>query len=83
MVANMQIKTFTMPITDNGILQEEMNKYMHGHKVLEVSQEFFQSPSGAAWCFCIKYIETASSFAQNTRKAKIDYRNKLDETIFW
>lgn len=78
----MQIKTFTIPITDNGILQEDMNKFMRGHKVLEVSQEFYQSQSGAAWCFCVKYIDAATSFTQNTRKAKIDYREVLDEATF-
>lgn len=78
----MQIKIFTIPIADNGILQEEMNKFMRGHKVLEVSQEFYQSQSGAAWCFCVKYIDTAISYTQNTRKAKIDYRDELDEATF-
>ena len=78
----MQIKTFTIPIADNGVLQEEMNKFMRGHKVLEVTQEFYQSPSGAAWCFCVKYIDVTTSYSQNTRKAKIDYRDELDEATF-
>jgi superfamily II DNA helicase RecQ len=78
----MQIKIFTIPITDNGIVQEEMNKFLRGHKVLEVTQEFYQSQSGAAWCFSVKYIETPASYAQNTRKAKIDYRDELDEATF-
>jgi len=78
----MQIKTFTIPISNNGVLQEEMNKFMRGHKVLEVSQEFFQSPSGAAWCFCVKYIEGAPSFNKNTHKAKIDYKEELADATF-
>lgn len=78
----MQIKVFTIPITDSGTLQEEMNKFMRGHKVLEILQEFSQSPSGAAWCFCVKYINGMGSYTQNSNKIRIDYRDELDEATF-
>ena len=80
----MQIKIINIPLTDDGTLQAELNRFLAGHKVLEVEQKFFQNEKGGCGSFCIRYIEnTASSQAsQFAGKEKIDYKQVLDEKEF-
>ena len=47
----MQIRVFSIPITDGGSMQEEMNKFLRGHKVLAVQQELVTNATGSYWCF--------------------------------
>ena len=76
----MQIKIFTIPITDNGQFLEEMNRFLRGNKILEIENNFMQNEHGACWCFCVKYIESLQYI--ETKKEKTDYRQVLDEATF-
>lgn len=43
----MQIRIFSIPITDNGEMQAEMNRFLAAGKVLEIEQRFYQDERGA------------------------------------
>lgn len=73
----MQIKLFTIPISDNGALTEEMNRFLRSNKVLEVENHLVSNEHGASWCFCVKYIGGASVFQKT--EIKKDYKNELNE----
>jgi len=77
----MQIKIFNVPLTDNGESIAEMNRFLSGHKVLEVEQRFFQNEKGGCWSFCVRYLPSVSNF-QNAIKEKIDYKQVLSEAEF-
>jgi len=77
----MQIKIFNVPLTDNGESIAEMNRFLSGHKVLEVEQRFFQNEKGGFWSFCVRYLPSVSNF-QNAIKEKIDYKQVLSEAEF-
>ena len=78
----MQIKLFTIPVFDNNTANEEMNKFLRSHRVLEVIQEFVSNKNSAYWCFSIKYLQEENKNYDSKKKEKIDYRNVLDETTF-
>ncbi len=77
----MQIKLFTISIYDDGSTLDEMNNFLKANKVLEVEKQFFSSRDGAHWCFCVRYIER-SSHSTSYKKAKVDYKQILDEITF-
>lgn len=77
----MQIRLFTIPISDNGVIQTELNKFLSANKVLEIGQQFYHSETGAAWCFCVKYLSATVSVGQSAT-SKTDYKNVLGETEF-
>lgn len=77
----MQIKLFTIPISDSGKAIEEMNRFLRGHKVLEVEQKLIQNEHGALWAFCVRYIQNAPP-SEGQVKRKVDYREILDEVRF-
>jgi superfamily II DNA helicase RecQ len=80
----MQFKIFTIPVTDDGTAIEEMNRFLRGHKVLEVEQQLISTKVGSQWHFCVKYLANANAQPdikpQNT--SKIDYKEVLDEKTF-
>ena len=78
----MQIKIVTIPIGDSGLAQEELNRFLRGHKVLEVENKLISNENGAYWCFCIKYIESQMQTISLERKEKVDYRQVLDTETF-
>ena len=78
----MQIKLFNVPLTDDGSAQAELNKFLAGHKVLEVEQRFFQNEKGGCWSFCVRYIQNGLPDSYQQTKAKIDYKTILSEAEF-
>ncbi len=76
----MQIKLFTIPLGDRGA-EQEMNTFLKAYKILGVGQKLISNDNGAAWCFCVRYLEQAVHVASETR-AKVDYRQVLDEPTF-
>jgi superfamily II DNA helicase RecQ len=81
--SGMQIKLFSIPISDNGEMAAEMNRFLANHKVLEIEQRFYQNEKGACWCFCVRYI-TGDIQHPNSgfNKAKTDYKQVLSEAEF-
>jgi superfamily II DNA helicase RecQ len=77
----MQIKFFTVPISDNGSAQIELNKFLSANKVLEIEQFFYQNEKGAVWCFCVRYLTSTTNFLKQLSE-KIDYKEVLNEKQF-
>ncbi|MDI9338225.1 MAG: hypothetical protein QM539_07350 [Alphaproteobacteria bacterium] len=77
----MQIKIFSIPINDSGIMQEELNTFLRTHKILDITQQLYQNPLNAYWCLSIRYLDNFNSKTISQSK-KIDYREVLDEAIF-
>lgn len=62
-----------------------MNKFLGGHKVLEVEQKFFQNEKGGYWTFCVRFIADAVVSVGGTSgsgKVKPDYKQLLPEAQF-
>jgi superfamily II DNA helicase RecQ len=79
----MQIRIFSIPITDNGEMQAEMNRFLSASKVLEIEQRFYQNEKGVGWSFCVRFlISNTSSFQQQSTKQKVDYKELLNENEF-
>ena len=79
----MQIKIINIPLTDDGSLQTELNRFLAANRVLEVEQRFFQNDKGGCWSFCIRYIHNMlPSEHYGSSKEKVDYRKVLGEQEF-
>jgi len=79
----MQIRVFTVPITDSGEMLAELNRFLAAANVLEIDQHFYQNDKGAYWSFCVRYLSTPGNATPiNLNKNKIDYKEVLTETEF-
>ena len=80
----MQIKLFTIPIGDSGAIQEDLNRFLRGTRVLEISHQFVEEGANSRWCFLIKYLENAGKEASASGRARErkDYKEILDTPAF-
>ena len=51
-----QIATFFVPISGGEAMQDEMNAFLRGHRVLQVEKAF----AGNGWAFCVEWLEGAA-----------------------
>jgi superfamily II DNA helicase RecQ len=81
----MQFKIFTIPVSDDGSAVDEMNRFLRGHKALEVEQQLVSTKMGSHWHFCVKYLANAlpaDGRALGGGLPKVDYKEVLDERAF-
>ena len=74
----MQFKFFVIPIKSQDGAEEEMNRFLRGHRVLAVEKRFTEGGENPCWSFCIEYLEGAKA-TRSTLKAspKVDYKEVL------
>lgn len=76
----MRIKIINVPLTDDGNMQAELDRFLSANRVLEVEQQFYSTNRDAGWSFCIRYIFSPSSVISTS--AKTDYKKVLSEKEF-
>ncbi|MBA4299349.1 MAG: helicase [Cyclobacterium sp.] len=79
----MQIKLFTIPLTDDGSAQDEMNRFLQAQKIVKIESQFISESGGAMWCFCVSFLSNCQgSQASYPPGKKVDYKNLLSEEAF-
>lgn len=82
----MQLKFFTIPALGEGnsIMEEELNAFLRGHRILNVQRELISNGQLSCWCCCVEYVEGSKSveLARSGVKEKVDYRKVLSESDF-
>ena len=80
----MQIKIFTVPLFGGEEAAEEMNKFLRGNKVVDITKSIVHQGDVAYWAFCVTYLLGAPPKVQPPfeKKEKIDYKQVLGETEF-
>lgn len=79
----MQYEIFTVPVVDGTEETERMNRFLRGHKVVQVDKQFVTLGDCAYWSFCVNYLMTAPLAAvSGEKREKVDYKNVLDEEHF-
>ena len=73
-----QIATFFVPISCGEAMQDEMNAFLRGHRVLQIEKAF----AGNGWAFCVEWLEGAAVSSKPPYRSRIDYREVLDEETF-
>ncbi|MDE7379331.1 MAG: HRDC domain-containing protein [Paraprevotella sp.] len=79
----MNIKIFDIPAICSEEAIEQVNKFLRGHKVLDVDRQFYLSSGNMGhWSLLVTYLPIQSSFSIQERREKVDYKTVLDETAF-
>lgn len=83
----MQLKWFRIPVGGCSEIEEELNAFLRGHRVLSVTRELVERDTSPGWAVCVEYQETTA--AGEARRGgggraakKIDYREVLSEADF-
>ena len=91
----MQYKLFVVPIKNIADAEDELNRFLHGHRILAVSKEFVGQNENSFWTFAVEFLDSAGGSASSggsgatsaygKAKPKIDYKEVLsadDFTLF-
>jgi len=80
----MQYKVFSIPLFEGEELMEEMNRFLRGHKVIQVQRQLLPEVQPPCWTFCVEYLDVTDTRSpqQWHRKEKVDYKSVLDESTF-
>lgn len=80
----MQIKIFTIPLFGGNEHVEEMNRFLRGNKVVDITKALVHQGDVSYWAFCVTYLEGVMPKTQPSfeKKGKIDYKQILDESQF-
>lgn len=70
----MQIKTFMLPVASAEHTEEELNRFLRGHRVLQVERHFCPD-SGGYWAVLAEYVDGDwSEEVYTTRKRNVPTR---------
>lgn len=81
----MQIRIFTVPLFGGEEAIEEMNRFLRGNKVVDITKNLVQQGDVSYWSFCVTYLFGTPPKVQQPqaeRKEKVDYRQVLDAQVF-
>lgn len=79
----MNIKIFDIPAICPDDTIEQVNKFLRGHKVLDVDRQFYVSSDNIGhWSLFVTYLSTQFSYPFQERREKVDYKTVLDEKAF-
>lgn len=83
-MASIQLKHFMIRAMGDGAAEEELNRFLRGHQVLEVRQEFVAEGPNSTWCIAVRYAETDGTQAEAAggRRDAVDYKEVLDPAAF-
>ncbi|MBQ8271097.1 MAG: HRDC domain-containing protein [Bacteroidaceae bacterium] len=81
----MQIKIFDILASASEQDVEIVNKFIRGHKVVDIDKQFYVSSDNVAhWSLCITYLAMAYQQQNNQpeKREKVDYKNVLSADDF-
>ncbi|MFV1968350.1 MAG: HRDC domain-containing protein [Pirellulaceae bacterium] len=79
----MQYKILSVPASGDPEADEELNRFLRGHRVVSVQKELVQNNSVAYWCFCIEYLHGAIAGGDKGKgRSRVDYKEVLSEEDF-
>ena len=80
----MQIKLFTIPVADAMAIEDEVNRFLRGKRVIELHHEFVHDGGNSCWCFLIKYLEgeAKDQASKGRTRERKDYKDILSPETF-
>jgi len=79
----MQVRLFSIPVSDDGQAVDELNRFLRGCRVLEVEKHFVPDGASSCWCLCVTYLEDGGPKRSAAReKRRVDYKEVLSEQHF-
>lgn len=80
----MNYRIFSLPATGDETAEQNLNAFMVKHKVVQVDRQFVAQGDLSYWSLCVCYqsVSTASPAVTAAKKARIDYKEVLNESQF-
>lgn len=76
----MQLAFFYVPAQHPGPAAVELRGFLAGHRVAAIDRQFVADGPNSFWAICVTHVDGAATSGR--AKARIDYREVLDEKEF-
>lgn len=76
----MQIKLYTIPVFGSETIEEELNRFLRGHRILQLERHFC-ADNGGNWAIMIEYVDgdPMAEVPPANRREKRDYSEGLTD----
>jgi superfamily II DNA helicase RecQ len=85
-MADIQLKHFLIPVEGGADAEEALNRFLRGHQILSVREEFVAAGADSRWCVAVRYAQQQdrAQADQQLRSARsgIDYKDELEPEAF-
>lgn len=81
----MQLKVFDISSVGPETEIEELNRFMRGHKILDIDKQFYTTSDNVGhWSVILTYLPTQSAgyTSYQEKREKVDYKTVLSESDF-
>ena len=78
----LQYASFLLPVYPDSTEQDEMNRFLRGHRIVQSRKELVISNGISHWAILAEYIDRPEKNAAETVKSKVDYKDVLNEADF-
>jgi len=83
-VADIQLKHFFLRAAGDSAGEDALNRFLRGHQVLDVRQEFVPDGINSAWCVAVRYARAGDATVRpaDSRRSSVDYKDVLEPEAF-
>ncbi|QEH38395.1 ATP-dependent DNA helicase RecQ [Aquisphaera giovannonii] len=83
----MAFRFFQIRVRGDDAAEEDLNRFLRGHRILSVDRRWVDLGTESFWSFCVDYLESAqpsssASRPQGEGRNKVDYREVLTPEQF-
>jgi superfamily II DNA helicase RecQ len=79
----MHQRFFTIPVHGGAAAEEDLNRFLAGHRIVAIDRAFVQDGANSAWSLCVGFEPAGEGRPQDAKRSRsIDYREVLNEQDF-
>jgi superfamily II DNA helicase RecQ len=78
----LQYASFLIPLFSNNTEQDELNRFLRGHRIIQTRKELVAFEGTSHWAILVEYLETQTKNSTEPIKSKVDYKEILTPTDF-
>ncbi|MCL2599960.1 MAG: HRDC domain-containing protein [Treponema sp.] len=79
----LQYASFSLPLHSGSTEQEDLNRFLRGHRVVQTRKELVSDEGNSRWAILVEYLEAqGKGDSDRQTKGKVDYREVLSPADF-
>ena len=78
----LQYAAFSLPLYPVSDEQEEVNRFLRGHQVVQTRKELAVMDGAPRWAILVEYLDRKEKSTGEIIKGKVDYKEILNDTDF-
>jgi superfamily II DNA helicase RecQ len=81
----MPLRFFTIPARDSDLSEQELNRFLAGHKVVSIERQLVDAGMNSFWAICVDYLNSSSTQSgrpTDVARNRVDYKTILSPEEF-